>query len=324
MSAPTVRTLVERYLVERRRLGFDLRKSAYALRSFACHVGAAGHRGPLTVEIMADWARRDSHGSTDPRTWARRLKLLRSFTRWLQQFEPRTEIPDDAIFGRLPERQAPHIYSEQEFVDLLAAARRLGPAPGLRGVVFETLFGLIGSCGLRLSEAVGLRNMDVDLEHGMLTLRRTKFGKSRQVPMHQSCIEALRRYRSMRDLSGESAQDEAAFFVGTRGQRRGMPLSTHGVERVFAGLREQLGWRNRGAHHAPRIHDLRHTMVVRRVMLWHSQGVDIDQAMLALSTYVGHVNVTNTYWYLSAVPELIALAAQRFESSMHPSEVSHA
>jgi integrase len=208
--------------------------------------------------------------------------------------------------------------------DLLAAARRLGPAPGLRGVVFETLFGLIGSCGLRVSEAVGLRNMDVDLEHGMITLHRTKFGKSRQVPMHHSCVEALRRYRSMRDLSGESAQDEAAFFVGTRGQRRGMPLSTYGVERVFAGLREQLGWRNRGAHHAPRIHDLRHTMVVRRVMLWHTQGVDIDQAMLALSTYVGHVNVTNTYWYLSAVPELIALAAQRFESSMYPSEVSHA
>jgi integrase len=166
--------------------------------------------------------------------------------------------------------------------------------------------------------------MDVDLEHGMLTLHRTKFGKSRQVPMHHSCVQALRRYRSMRDLSGESAQDEAAFFIATRGQRRGMPLSTHGVERVFAGLREQLGWRNRGAHHAPRIHDLRHTMVVRRVMLWHAQGVDIDQAMLALSTYVGHVNVTNTYWYLSAVPELIALAAQRFESSMHASQVSHA
>jgi len=142
--------------------------------------------------------------------------------------------------------------------------------------------------------------------------------------MHHSCTEALRRYRSKRDLSGESAQDEAAFFVGTRGQRRGMPLSTHGVERVFAALREQLGWRNRGARRAPRIHDRRRTMGVRRVMLWHSQGVDIDQAMLALSTYVGHVNLTNTYWYLSAVPELIALAAQRFESSMHPSEVSHA
>ena len=103
------------------------------------------HRGPLTLEVMADWARRDSHGSVDPGHWARRLKKLRTFVRWLQQFEPDTEVPDDTIFGRLPERQAPHIYSEQEIVDLLAAARRLGPAPGLRGVVFETLFGLIAS-----------------------------------------------------------------------------------------------------------------------------------------------------------------------------------
>ena len=97
-------------------LGFELRSPAYALRSFARHVQAAGHRGPLTVEIMSEWARCDSHGSTDPHTWARRLKRLHSFTRWLQQFEPRIEVPDDATFGRLTERQAPHIYSEREIV----------------------------------------------------------------------------------------------------------------------------------------------------------------------------------------------------------------
>lgn len=324
MRAPAVRTFVERYLLERRRLGFSGRTETYALRSFARHVQCVGHRGPLTVELMTDWARRDSKASDDPHTWARRLKRLRTFARWLQQFEPRTEVPDDGIFGRLPERQAPHIYSEHEVADLLAAARRLGPAPGLRGAVFETLFGLIASTGLRIGEALSLRNRDVDLKTGMLTIHRTKFGKSRQVPMHRSCLDALRRYRSMRELTGEAAQDEAAFFVGTRGQQRGMPLSTHGVERVFAGLREQLGWRNRGAHHAPRIHDLRHTFVVRRIVRWQAEGVDIDEAMLSLSTYVGHVNVTNTYWYLSAVPELIALAAQRFESSLHRPEVSNA
>ncbi|MGF6870911.1 tyrosine-type recombinase/integrase [Paraburkholderia sp. MM5477-R1] len=175
---------VERYLTERRGLGFGLRSPAYALRSFARHVQSIGHRGPLTVEVMADWARRDSHGSSDPHTWARRLKQLRSFMRWLQQFEPRTEVPDDAIFGRLPERQAPHIYSESEIVDLLAAARQLGPAPGLRGIIFETLFGLVASTGLRISEALALRIEDVDLTRGMLTIHQTKFGKSRQVPMH--------------------------------------------------------------------------------------------------------------------------------------------
>jgi len=325
MSAlPSLHARVERYLVERRRLGFSDRSQAYALRSFARHVQAVSHRGPLTVEVMADWARHDSHGSSDPLTWARRLKLLRSFLRWLQQFEPRTEVPDDAIFGRLPERQAPHIYSEREIVDLLAAARRLGPTPGLRGVVFETLFGLIASTGMRISEALSLHNEDVDLKYGMLTIHQTKFGKSRQVPMHLSTVEALRRYRWMRELAGESAQENSPFFVGTRGRRRGLPLSTHQVERVFAGLREQLGWRNRGTHHAPRIHDLRHSFVVRRIVRWQAQGIDIDQAMLSLSTYVGHAMVTNTYWYLSAVPELMALAAGRFESFMPQPEVSDA
>jgi integrase len=291
------------------------------LRGFARHVNAVGHRGPLTVEIMSDWARRDSHGSNDPRTWARRLKKLRSFTRWLQQFEPHTEVPHDAIFGRLSERLTPHIYSEQEIVDLLAAARRLGPAPGLRGIVFETLFGLIACSGLRVSEALALRNVDVDLKRGMFTVHRTKFGKSRQLPMHWSTVEALRRYRWRRDLVGASAREDAPFFIGTRGRRRGLPLSQRQVHRVFAELRQQLGWRNRGAHHAPRIHDLRHTFVVRRILLWQAQGVDIDQAMLSLSTYVGHAMVTNTYWYLSAVPELMALAAGRFESFMPQREV---
>jgi len=323
-TVTSLQALVERYRVERGRLGFDLRRPTYALRSFARHVQSVGHRGPLTVEIMTDWARRDSHGSTNPHTWARRLKQLRSFTRWLQQFEPRTEVPDDAIFGRLPERLAPHIYSEQEIGDLLTAARQIGPTPGLRGVVFETLFGLIASAGLRVSEALALRNMDVDLKRGLLTIHQTKFGKSRQVPMHPSTVEALRRYRWLVDLSGEPVQENAPFFVGTRGRRRGLPLSGRQVHRVFAELRQQLGWVNRGAHHAPRIHDLRHTFVVRRILLWQANEVDIDQAMLSLSTYVGHVNVTNTYWYLSAVPELMALAAGRFELFTARPEVSDA
>ena len=325
MSATTsLHARVERYLAERRRLGFGLRSTAYALRGFARHVQTVGLHGPLTVEIMADWARCDSHGSNDPHTWARRIKKLRPFTRWLQQFEPRTEVPDDAIFGRLPGRQAPHIYSEGEIVDLLTAARGLGPNPGLRGMIFETMFGLIACTGLRISEALALRNEDVDLARGMLTVHQTKFAKSRQVPMHDSTINALRCYRSSRDLSGESMQADAPFFIGTRGRRRGLPLGERQVHRVFEALREHLGWKNRGTHHAPRIHDLRHSFVVNRIMRWHVQGIDIDQAMLSLSTYVGHAMVTNTYWYLSAVPELMGLAAERFESFMSQPEASYA
>ena len=324
MSNPALLTLVERYLAERARLGFDVRKSASGLRNFAYHVQLAGHRGPLTVEIMADWARHDQYGSADPQTWARRLKSLRTFTRWLRQFQPRTEIPDDAIFGRLPGRLAPHIYSEREIADLLAAARRLGPAPDLRGILFETLFGLIASTGLRISEALTLRNGDVDLRCGILMIRCTKFAKSRQVPLHPSTVRALRRYQRLRDRTGESIEADAPFFIGTGRRQQGLPLSVGQVHRVFAQLRRQLGWRNRGLHHAPRIHDLRHTFVVRRILRWVAEGVDVDQAMLSLSTYVGHAMVTNTYWYLSAVPELMALAGARFQSCAPRKEVADA
>jgi integrase len=321
MSQPMkLRARVGQFLRERRRLGFQLRSMGYALRSFADHVDKPENPGPLTVEMMAEWARCDRADSNDPRTWARRLKLLRPFTRWLQQFEPCTEVPEDAIFGRAGERLTPHIYSKQELVDLLAAARHL--RPGLRGATYEALFGLLAATGLRVSEAVLLRTGDVDLKAGMLTVRRTKFAKSRQVPLHPSAVEALRRYRRLRDPLIEFTVD-TPFFVGSRGRRRGHQLSARQVDRIFAHLRTQLAWPNRGAHSTPRVHDLRHTMVVRRILAWHAQGVDIDQAMLALSTYVGHAMVTNTYWYLTAVPELMGLAAAKFEARMSP-EVRHA
>jgi integrase len=312
MNQPmNLHTRVRQYLRERRRLGYELHSMGHALRSFASYVDQHQHPEPLTVELMADWARRDRTESNNPCTWARRLKLLRPFMRWLRQFEPRTEVPDDAIFGGVGKRTAPHIYGEHEIVELLAAARSLAPA--LRGATYETLFGLIATAGVRVSEAVRLRNVDVDLKTGVLTIQRTKFAKSRQVPLHPSTTNALRRYRRIRDRWADVDGDKP-FFVGSRGQQLGQELSTRQIDRVFAELRVQLAWSNRGAHGAPRIHDLRHSFVVRRILAWQAEGTDIDQAMLGLSTYVGHAMVSNTYWYLSAVPELMAKAAARFEA----------
>src|SRR5690606_11519502 len=131
-------------------------------------------------------------------TSARQLKLLRPFTAWLRQFEPATEVPDEAVFGRVPGRMSPHIYREQEIVELLTAARKLGPSGSLRSAVIETLFGLIACTGLRISEAMGLQDADVDLKGGVLTIRQSKFGKSRRLPLHTSAIEALTRYRTQR------------------------------------------------------------------------------------------------------------------------------
>ena len=318
MSAPDLlQARVNEYLAERRRLGFELRTMGLALASFASYVAGVRHQGPLTVDLMADWARQDKAQIHKAGTKARRLKKLRPFARWLRQFEPLTEVPDETVFGQIPGRVAPHIYREAEIVELMVAARGMNPQGGLRPHTFETLFGLIASAGLRVSEALSLLDADVDLTEGSITVRQAKFGKSRLLPLHQSTVAALTRYRQMRNRQMRSRQVHATpdtpFFIGTRGQRLGYPLGERQVHRVFIELRDQLGWIDRGAHGGPRIHDLRHAFAVRRIMMWHEQGVDIDQAMLALSTYMGHAKISNTYWYLTGVPELMALVGNKFE-----------
>lgn len=194
----TLQARVEQYLAERRRAGFTLRNMAYGLARFAKYVEGAGYRGSLTVDLMAAWARQAKGGHGDRATAARRLKALRPFTAWLRQFEPDTEVPDESVFGRVPGRTTPHVYRDQEIVELLAAAGQLGPAGGLRPAVMETLFGLIACTGLRISEALGLQDADVDLKDAVLTVRQSKFGKSRLIPLHPSAVEALARYRTRR------------------------------------------------------------------------------------------------------------------------------
>jgi len=320
MSAPvTLQARVEQYLAERRRAGFELSTMGHGLASFSRYVGDAGHQGPLTVDLMAAWARQAKGGLGDRATSARRLKMLRPFTSWLRQFEPATEVPDEAVFGRVPGRMAPHIYREPEIVDLLAAAKQLGPPGGLRPAVIETLFGLIACTGLRISEALGLQDADVDLTAEVLTVRQSKFGKSRLVPLHPSAVEALARYRTQRTRHVR-AKPEAPFFVTTRGSLLGEALGDRQIHRIFEQLRKQLGWVDRGSHGKPRVHDLRHSFAVRRLVLWHEQDVDISQRMLALSTYLGHAKVSNTYWYLTGVPELMGLVGQRFERFANPWE----
>ena len=318
----TMQTHVANYLAERRRLGYGCSRIGPAIGNFARYVDQLKHRGPLTVELMAQWAKGQCR-KAEPAAWARRLKLLRPFTRYLRQFEPLTEVPEESVFGPVPDRLTPHIYLEQEIVDLLAAARTLGPPGNLRAATHETLFGLIAAAGLRVSEAMDLLDIDVDLKQGMLTIRQTKFAKSRQLPLHPTTIAALQRYRRLRNHH-IVVTPETPFFVGSRGKYLGQHLRIHNVDLIFAGLRKQLGWVNRGAHHAPRVHDLRHTFAVRRVMLWHEHGTDIDQAMLALSTYMGHAKISNTYWYLTAVPELMAVAAGTFERFAQVAEAPHA
>ena len=324
MNAPAnIQSRVQDYLAERRRLGFQLKDSGQALMGFARYVDALDQAGPLTLDVMIEWARQDQQGRHRPETWARRLKLLRPFARYLQQFEPETAVPDESVFGPIPGWLMPHIYRDREVVDLLAAARSLPPCGGLRSCTYETLFGLIASAGLRLSEALNLLDSDVDLPQDLLTVRQTKFAKSRLLPLHPTTVDALHRYRQVRNRYVPVTAD-TPFFIGSRGRHLGCALSDRQVHRVFRQLCNQLGWKNRGVHDGPRIHDLRHTFAVRRVILWHEQGTDIDQAMLALSTYMGHAKISHTYWYLTAVPELMTLAAGKFEHFAQVKEVEYA
>jgi integrase len=311
-TATSLAARVEQYLAERRRLGFELDSMRYALHSLVEHVRKTRHRGALTMELMAAWARQVRQGAGNNATWARRLRLLRPFTRWLQHFEPATAVPEEQIFGAIPGRMAPHIYRDEEIAALMDAAARIGPPLSPRGVVMQTLFGLLACTGMRLSEALALTDADVDLKAGLLTIRQSKFGKSRLVPLHPSAVAALRRYRAERDRHVASTP-ETPLFIACRGKLLGQPFGDHQVDGIFSQLRRQLGWVNRGSHGVPRLHDLRHTFAVRRLLQWHAQGADVHQRMLALSTYLGHAKVSNTYWYLSGVPELMGIVGKRFE-----------
>ncbi len=304
---PSMLSLVQDYLDERRRLGFALAIPGALLLGFARFADRAGHRGPLTVQLMMGWAREEARRA-DPATWARRLAILRPFATHRAQVEPGTEIPCVNVFGHKRRRPTPHIYTTAEIADLLAAARRLSPAGTLRPLTYETFFGLVAATGLRLSETLHLQCGDFDVGGGMLTVRKTKFCKSRLVPLHPTTAAALAQYLAARQRFAPAAPD-APLFVSPSGAA----LVKRTVHGVFARLRAELGWTARGTLVMPRIHDLRHSFVCRRVALWHETGADINNAMLALSTYVGHAKVSDTYWYLTAVPELMAVAAKRFE-----------
>ena len=307
IAALCMQKLVQEYLEERRSLGFELQIAGEQLMAFARFADQRGHCGTLTEQLIVDWVRGRARRAT-PITWARRLEIIRPFARYCARFESATYVPQNGTFGPGHRRLTPHIYNDQEIADLLHQAGQIHPLVGLRPATYTTLFGLIACTGLRISEALKLQCQDVDLAHGVLTVRQTKFAKSRLVPLHPTVTSALSRYLAFRQQTVPSAS-RACFFVTATGA--GLVKRT--VHCVFGKLRTQLEWIARGSHPAPRIHDLRHTFICRRVQLWHEHGVDIDNAMLALSTYVGHTKVSDTYWYLTAVPELMAVAGRSFE-----------
>jgi integrase len=296
---------VREYLDFRSRLGFTLRSTGEELLLFARHLDAIRHRGPLTVADAIDWAKLST--DAQPQYWAWRLQAVRGFAKHLAATDARHEVPLSGAIGSTYNRRTPHVYTGAEVEALLEITNIIRPIGGLPAHTFRAFFGLLAATGMRCGEGLCLGRDDVDMTVGRLIIRKAKLGKTRELPLHQSTVDALSAYVARRDATFRRARRSDSFFVS----RRGTPLSYQRVTVTFRHLRRQLGWS--GAP-LPRLHDLRHTFAVRNLLRWCRAGDDVDKKIVSLTAYMGHVHVTSTYWYLTAVPELMAIWAARFES----------
>jgi len=304
----TLREALKEYLSLRRSLGFKLRDAARILQRFVAFMEErqAPH---ITIKLALEWVQQAK--TVQPAERARRLCFIRGFARHRSATDLLTEVPPWQLCPYRSSRARPYLYSEQEVKDLLAAALRLPtawPSTPLRPRVFHCLLGLLSVTGLRISEALDLKLEDVDLDQGVLTIRSAKFGRSRLVPVHPTTRTVLTEYlRRRRHFLGPRRSD--FVFVSNRGTR----LDGGRVHRAFYTLSRQTGLRAPGSHKGPRLHDFRHRFAVQVLTRWYESGQDPARRLPELSTYLGHVYVAGTYWYLSNSPELMAHAMRRLE-----------
>lgn len=303
-----LRDALENYLAIRRALGFELLGVEWRLNRFVTYMEQQGEE-VITTKLAVDWATQPKGG--DQAYLAQRLASARRFAAWRRATDPRTEVPPAQLLPYRYRRQHPYIYTDDEIQRLMRAARELKPTKGLRGETYETVFGLLAVTGLRISEVVALNRDDVDFEEGILSIHRTKFGKSRMVPIHESTRDALRRYAELRD-DLIPVTITRAFFISDERRTRITDWSTrYNFCRASrdAGLRAPVKGYRHG--HGPRIHDMRHRFAVQTMLDWYRAGLDVSREIQKLSTYLGHVHVNDTYWYFEAVPELLQLATER-------------
>jgi integrase/recombinase XerD len=300
-----LRKAVHDYVALRRALGFKLCKVEVGLLDFVSFLERQGISHITTARAL-QWATQPSH--VQPSVWAQRLSFVRGFARHWSATDPRTEIPPWGLLPYRPLRARPYLYSEEEIRRLLEAAESLASRHPLKPWTYYCLLGTLVVTGLRLGEVLKLRTGDIDWSEGVLTIRGTKFGKSRLVPLHPSTRKVLAAYAKRRDRFF-AARAEAHFFVNQNGNR----LDKGEVHRTFYALSRQIGLRAPSASHGPRLHDLRHRFAMRTLVQWYRSGQEVERRLPVLSTYLGHVHVADTYWYLTACPELMGLVVKRLE-----------
>jgi site-specific recombinase XerD len=311
----TLRDHLRDYLALRRALGFRLVEAEIYLKGFCAFMAARGE-SVVTAQLALEWA--TAPANIRPTSWAGRLTTVRQFARYLQGFEPRTEVPGKQLLPFRPKRSKPYLYSGREIRQLMAAARSMPSRQALRPRTMHTLIGLLAVSGMRLTEALSLTPEDVDLQSGVLTIRGSKFQKSRLVPLHPSTCRALAQYASRRDALldqrdarlGPRARVRAPYFLLTG---RGGKFWQAEVHKSFTAISRTIGLRRPSDSCGPRLHDLRHRFATETLLRWSRSGTEIEREMPTLCTYLGHSNISDTYWYLSAHPELMRHAALRLE-----------
>lgn len=292
------------YLATRRALGYKLAQQGQMLGQFVVYLQAADAEH-LTLSHALAWAQQPVDAA--PVWWAAKLGVVRGFARYLSTLDPHTEVPPVGLIPEPNHRIVPYIYSDDDITALLHAAGRL--CPEHRGDTYRTLIGLLAVTGMRVGEAVRLDRDDVDFDRGALTIRNSKYGKSRQLPLHPSTVEALRSYACRRD-ERRPRPKSPSFLTSTVGTR----LIRDNASTVFRRLVGDAGLVRPDRRRSPRLHDLRHRFAVRSVIRWYREGLDVERRLPLLSTYLGHVGPVSTYWYLSAVPELLELIADRLDT----------
>jgi len=302
---------LQRYLKIRRNLGYDLSGSERILKNFLCFLQSK-NKTHITSDLFLEW--KQVFGKASQSTWARRLQMVRLFASWLHCIDSGHEIPSKSLIPCHYKRKKPYVYTDDQIISIINTASLLPSRNGFRAITYPAFFGLVSVTGLRISEAISLNNVDVDLQNGIITLHYGKNGKSRILPITECTKNYLKEYSRKRDrLLGHTPEP---FFVSDEGSR----LTDCAVRYNFAVIGKMIGLRAKQHFHkhgvGPRIHDLRHTFAVNVMMNWYKKGKNIDQEILKLITYLGHTKISNTYWYIEAVPELLALASQRAENNM--------
>ena len=297
---------VDDYLSLRRGLGFKLREYGECLHEFASFLKEHGS-SHITNKLALEYA--TQRQDEKPASWTRRLIIIRGFASYRIGADPKTEIPPAGLLRFRSQRARPYLYSEDEIRRLLEAALQMESPHELQPRTYYCLFGLLAVSGLRVGEAINLQPRDVDWSEGVLTIRGAKFGKSRLVPLHPSTRAVLLNYAKRRDqiFVGHPVP---YFFVTSRGTK----LEKPNLSRIFRELSRQTGLRAAGVRSGPRLHDFRHRFAVETLLRWYRTDEEVTRRLPVLATYLGHVNVTGTYWYLSNTPELMAAAGRLLEA----------